>query len=405
MQSTYIYYKPWVDTFKTNLHQPGEWNFGTCWYNDIGFPIWPEWLPGLLAVHWHSGGYLARGLIAGDAETLKWGDRRPIYYICAPLISYWNKWLCFLPVGILISVLGNQNEEIETIRLPVKDPKAQRGVAVESFPILHPHRVLTYLFDDVGITIPEEDVRRYWQHAKSVQEPFAINAPDTCTDSHIPIGIHGDAARLWTQVTFEKLVGITMNLTLFRPKSVRHSRFMLFTIPVAKLYKNRTLNYVWERLCWSFDAAFAGYNPEKGPRGSRLVGRHLARAGQPLTKGFHKFCVTEYRGDWEWHRDVWRPYASWQATKVCFKCPAVVSGDPGPSYLYHNTGGPNEGECQWVREEFSLQTFIARSLREKNLCHLARFLNAIFFRHVLFFCDRKVLRTRNKKKKVKNCYL
>ncbi len=340
---------------------------------------------GSLTFRWILGqGIDSRG--CGDSEV---GWSSSYILLCAPLISYWNKWLCFLPVGILISVLGNQNEEIETIRLPVKDPKAQRGVAVESFPILHPHRVLTYLFDDVGITIPEEDVRRYWQHAKSVQEPFAINAPDTCTDSHIPIGIHGDAARLWTQVTFEKLVGITMNLTLFRPKSVRHSRFMLFTIPVAKLYKNRTLNYVWERLCWGFDAAFAGYNPEKGPRGSRLVGRHLARAGQPLTKGFHKFCVTEYRGDWEWRRDVWRPYASWQATKVCFKCPAVVSGDPGPSYLYHNTGGPNEGECQWVREEFSLQTFIARSLREKNLCHLARFLNAFFFRHVLFFCDRK----------------
>lgn len=273
---------------------------------------------------------------------------------------------------------GNQNKEIETIRLPVKNPKAQRGIAMESFPILHPHRVLSYLFDEVGITIPEDDVRRYWQHARSVQDPFAVNAPNTCTDSHIPLGMHGDAARLWTQVKFEKMVGVTMNIILFRPKSVRHSRFMLFTTPSEKLYKNRTLNCVWRRLCWSLDAAFQGYNPEKGPGGTPLAGGHLSRAGKPLTKGLHRFCLTEYRGDWEWHRDVWRPYASWVSQKVCFKCPAIAHGGD-PSYLYHNTGGPNESECQWVREEYSLQRFVAHSLREKNLCNFAGFLNAFCF--------------------------
>lgn len=129
-------------------------------------------------------------------------------------------------------------EEIETINVPVQSPKPPHSLSMKSFPIIHPHRVLTYLFEEIGIVVPDAEVRQFWAHARAVNDPCA-----SCSDdgTHVPIGIHGDSARLWTQYKVEKMVCIWMNVVLFRPASVRHSRFLLFTCPNAVMVKNRTL--------------------------------------------------------------------------------------------------------------------------------------------------------------------
>ena len=261
--------------------------------------------------------------------------------------------------------LVSPSKEIETIKLPVKDPKSPRGIAIETFEIIHPHRILAFLFNDVGIRISKADVKAYWEHSRARGEPWAIQSP--ASSEHIPLGIHGDSARLWTVYKFEKVLGLFINLVHFRPRSVRHSRWLLFSIANEKLYKNRTMNLVWRRLAWSLNCCFEGVNPIRSPVGTPLRGKQLQIAGKPITTAHHKFCLTEYRGDWEWHRDVWRPRASWVSTRICFKCPALASG--GPSYLYHNVGGPHEGHaCQWIQEEYSLSGFLAHSLKDKNLC-------------------------------------
>ena len=235
------------------------------------------------------------------------------------------------------------------------------------FPIIMPHRVLSYLFDHVGISILDEDVQAFWRHAKDVNEPWVQRTP--ASEHHVPLGLHGDGARLWSVQKFEKMVIISINLPLFRPRSVRHSRFTIFSIGNEKLYKNRTLNRVWMRLAWSLNACFSGVHPTRGPRNQELVGKNLELAGRPITRDHRVFAVTEYRGDWEWHRDVWRPRASWQAIQCCFKCPAVSRGDP--HYVYHNSGSMDEPECKWLQEEYTLPGFVSHSLRERQLCSLA----------------------------------
>ena len=253
-------------------------------------------------------------------------------------------------------------QEIETINVPVQSPKPPHTLSVKSFPIIHPHRLLAYLFDDVGIQVPEGAVQEFWQHARDMGEGWATESP--ASNSHVPLGIHGDAARLWTQYKVEKVVAIWMNVVLFRPRSVRHSRFLLFSCPNALMVKNRTLNRVWRRLTWSFNAAFEGINPLVGESNRPLAGADLARAGTPLTSSGRKFALCELRGDWEWHRDVWRVTATWKSIKTCFKCPALSKGPSG--YLYHNI----EDNCQWKLEEFSLEQFIARRLKDRHLCIL-----------------------------------
>ena len=201
-----------------------------------------------------------------------------------------------------------------------------------------------------------------------VGERWALEHP--ASELHVPLGIHGDAARLWTQYRFEKMVAVTMNLTLFRPKSIRFSRFLLFVIPAEKMYKNRSLNAVFKRLTWSFNAAFTGLNPSVGCSGRSLSDKEKALAGTPITKGLHRFSLVEFRGDWEWHVLTFRPLASWVSRQTCFKCPALDRGEP--SLLYHNTGAPDECSCGWINQEFSLNEFVTKRLRNNNLCNLVK---------------------------------
>ena len=241
----------------------------------------------------------------------------------------------------------------------MKNEKVASGISMEKYPILHPHRILSYLWNDVGIEISQSDVAQFWRHSREFGEPFATDNPASC--AHVPIGIHGDSARLWTQYKFEKITGISMNLPLFRPRSIRHSRFLLISIPTEKLVKNRTVNEVWKRLLWSLQSAFHGVNPPRGMPGRPLSEADIKRSGSPLTRTMTKFALTELRGDWEWHRDVWRPSASWISNVICFKCPALARGDE--KYLYYNHGST----CEWLQEEFGLAQFISRRLRNNNL--------------------------------------
>ena len=160
------------------------------------------------------------------------------------------------------------------------------------------------------------------------------------------------------------MVAVWLNVVLFRPRSVRHSRFLLFTCPDALMVKNRTLNRVWRRLAWSLNFAFDGINPTIGESGRPLTGDDLLRAGKPLTSSGRKFSLCELRGDWEWHRDIWRPTATWKSIKICFRCPALSKGPRQD--LYHNID-----DCRWKDETFNLEQFIARRLKDKQLCILS----------------------------------
>lgn len=257
------------------------------------------------------------------------------------------------------------SEEIESIKVPVRNKKSPTGFSIETYPILHPHRILSFLMNDVQLEVPTAEIAEFWRHAREVREPWAVNHPSP--GDHIPLGIHGDSARLWTQCTYEKYTAISFNILHFRPKSVRCSRFVVFSIPTAKLFKNRSLNIVWRRLAWSFEALYQGTYPLTGVGGAALRDHNLKLAGRPITRSGHRFALCEFRGDWEWHCSMWRPTASWQSNNVCFKCPAVATGQY--DLLYWNIKEP----CAWHRQEFGFEQFLSRRLRETNLCTLPYF--------------------------------
>ena len=226
--------------------------------------------------------------------------------------------------------------------------------------MLFPHEVLAYCFNEAGYTCSVEERRAYWESAKEAGELWAVSH----TGSHTlhPVGLYGDSARLPTNYRQEKITGIFLNLVLFRPRSVRSSRFLLWCGDTKQIFRNRTLNQVFRYIVWSLQFAYIGIHPTHTMGGQPL---QTPLAGKPLTDGSDCFAVTENRGDWEWHKFTFRFNASWVSNDICFRCPATANGPVGMRYYTFD-----EQSCDWLRQEFCTAQFCARRLPDKNICDL-----------------------------------
>ena len=166
------------------------------------------------------------------------------------------------------------------------------------------------------------------------------------------------------------MVAIFMNLPLWRPKSVKFSRFLLCCIEGEKLFKHETLYPIWQRITWSLNCAYTGLWPTCGPRGEALTGKHARLAGKLLSAGAERYTCTEIRGDWQWFKEVFRfPDCAWNAKKICYKCPARRDGDP--SLLYHLHG---EEPGLWLNKEFGPVSFLRQRTPRHDPCTLFKIL-------------------------------
>ena len=103
-----------------------------------------------------------------------------------------------------------------------------------------------------------------------------------------------------------KVLCVHMNVILYRPKSVRLSRYPLFTLRSELIAGSLTLRPLLQRLAWSLNLAFDG----------------VGSLGEKLCPDGERFVVAEFRGDQEFHRKLWQHKAHWNSHCPCFKCHA-----------------------------------------------------------------------------------
>ena len=77
---------------------------------------------------------------------------------------------------------------------------------------------------------------------------------------------------------------------------------------------------VWHRAMWSLQAAFAARRPQFGPPGDEdNVGLRQRRNRLPSTL-VRSFAVSEYKGDWEFHVQMWELTTYWKTNRLCHVC-------------------------------------------------------------------------------------
>ena len=159
----------------------------------------------------------------------------------------------------------------------------------------------------------------------------------------------------------QKVRGIFVSLPLFRPRSIRMSRWLLFSIDEKLLYQNVTLHSVLRRIVWSANLLFEGVYPASGPFGEEFDPK---LSGKPICGG-KRFAVTELRGDQLWHKQVWQHKASWKGgvhESVCCQCDVRNRGHE--AYFRIEDGDE-------IGREYSLLDFINEQLPLRNPCSSA----------------------------------
>lgn len=185
---------------------------------------------------------------------------------------------------------------VEELLIPLTKEQTQSTDPEFEFvrwPIVDVHTVLGWLWKDAQLEIPQDEVVHFWNTSRANNEQWAVrsNAPNTC----VPIGLYGDGARIDLQIGSVNVVGLWLNLPLWRPQSVRYSRILLCAVPEKRLYKHYTLNAIYRRITWSANCAYIGRHPCTDPAGNPLP-PHMSRlSGQEICSA--RFAVTEIRGD------------------------------------------------------------------------------------------------------------
>ena len=243
---------------------------------------------------------------------------------CMPCIPSSTSLLIYRFINAHCSVSA---KEVATIRLPVRERKDERGYRFINFELLEPWSLIKYLWNEVGIEIPSEQVQNFWQEHRRRGSPWARHT--NAEEDYIPLGIYGDACRIrqMPHQPVDKCLGLFINCPLWRPRSSRASRWLICTINEKLLYKRKTLNMIIGRLVWSINLLWDDKYPACGFDGKPCA-KFAAHQGERITG--KRFCITEVRGDWLWHQQVFKFSSTWVAgvnKPVCFLCPAFKTGD------------------------------------------------------------------------------
>ena len=214
---------------------------------------------------------------------------------------------------------------------------------VVKIPVLLPHRILTYLVDELGLKIPNGALEKYWSHCKAFC-PWARH-PDL-DGSHIPLTLHGDTARYGTGFDQSKVTGCFLSMVLWRPKSTRMSQWLLWSL-------DNELNLGWKShnplnlaIVQSLNAAFDGLTPE----GSKLS---------------NKYAVTQLKGDWEYHYQTWRLHRWWKTRFICWRCDA----ENHPQARHSMTDLSDDPS--WAQTQHTHQQFVVHGMRDSHVCAFA----------------------------------
>ena len=221
-----------------------------------------------------------------------------------------------------------RSEEPTLIRVPTKDPHGKIGESL--IPVQLPHRLLHYLMQDCGLTLPDSLVRKFWSHMDKLGDAWAQSTQafrQAAGGLVWTLGLYGDDACMQiNNDPFAKIIGNYINLPLFRPKSSRFGRFLVVSLECSKIISTQeTLFPILLAIVESCNLA-----AEEGVLGRR-------------------YLVSELRGDQAWFRQLFAHQSWWKHQNVCFRCKACVhEGDL--SYLKNDVDNGWESTVRCTRE-------------------------------------------------------
>ena len=240
------------------------------------------------------------------------------------------------------------------MKVPIK--LADESTGEELLPVQLPFDIFHFLFNECNFHVEDKLIKNYWEHLENVGDTWAWST-SSFRASHggkvWPLGFYGDDAVMAIQNNpLNKILGLTVNCPLFRPRSTRLSKYTLFSIETDKIVSyQETIYPVLEEIVRSFNKL-----TEEGINGNR-------------------FLVGEIRGDQVFIKALFRHTSWWKATKVCFRCRATAGPGPLNYCLYESNNG-------WTQTLRTTDQFVLEELPDQNLCDgvmLWSYVNVFYF--------------------------
>lgn len=251
-------------------------------------------------------------------------------------------------------------------------------------PMLNILSLVQYLFDQHGIQISSERLHSFWQHAKAFL-PWGSRHPASAEEAHIPLGVYGDECR-YTSASgqLEKMIVITINIVLWRPRSSRNSRFIVCCLRESLSLGRRTLWPLLEYVAWSLNVLYDGRKPVTGFKNNIGLTPNVQSTGDDdwICKDKLRFILSEIRGDWSWHISSLGLSSRWNSRSMCFKCNAqrhLAGGPLGTSYMDFSP------TANWIQNQTSQVEFINTKLNRGPICGLTRLGQACTFANMFGF--------------------
>lgn len=214
---------------------------------------------------------------------------------------------------------------------------------IRTLPLLLPYDIMDYLLGSCQLRIEERLINQFWNHLDSVRDPWALSTKQfrrsVGQEKVIPLGFYGDEACM-SLVTdpFNQIYGLFLSVVLFRPKSTRMSRYLLFSVESHRVHSvEETFFPVLEKITASFNKL-------------TLEGLHGKR-----------FLVSEIRGDQSFFKYLFKHESWWRATNVCFRCSATAK-PTHLNYCVYESGNGWNTTCRSTRD------FILEELPHDRLC-------------------------------------
>lgn len=240
------------------------------------------------------------------------------------------------------------------VKVPIK--LADESTGEELLPVHLPFDIFYFLFNECNFHVEHKLIKNFWEHLENVGDTWA------CSTSRFraihggqvwPLGFYGDDAVMAIQNNpLNRILGLTVNCPLFRPRSTRLSKYTLFSIETDKIVSyHETIYPVLEEIVRSFNKL-----TEEGINGNR-------------------FLVGEIRGDQVFIKALFRHTSWWKATKVCFRCRATAGPGPLNYCLYESNNG-------WTQTLRTTDQFVLEELPDQNVCDgvlLWSYVNVLYF--------------------------
>ncbi|CAE7611107.1 PLCXD2 [Symbiodinium sp. CCMP2592] len=236
--------------------------------------------------------------------------------------------------------------------------EGQRRQVQTTIPVMDVHEILDYLQTEVKLQCPKDKTRAYWNHLRENGNPFVYNFPAAANDLDcmVPFTLYGDELTLGKDPK-DKVTGIFLQLTLFKPKAARQGIWLLAAIQDACMVHEelKTLTPILEHIVWSCKQAYAGTYPTMSRTGSALTGKKSEKAGQKFS-GDARWVCAELRGDWKWHERTLRLLRTPVSKKCCFLCDAEASDGP---LRYYNM----DDNAAWRSAQLNTNAFLQSAIR------------------------------------------